>query len=273
MNILLPTDFSQNSWNAIAYAVDFFKNIHANFYIIHINDQEPEEVISDGSVIEKKKSNTVIQSFQLLLQKLQQQKTNTKHHFYTSIEDGNFIESIRLHVAEKHINFIVMGTQGNSNFKEATVGSHTTDVITKVKCPILVIPENARFRSVSEIAFPTDFNTRYKTKILSTLKRVSHFNNSALSVLYVSKKSEELSEIQQNNKLFLQGQLQDIPHSFHYKVDSTLEEAVQSFVVQHEVRMIAMMAKNLNFFQHILFHPIAKKISYHKEIPFLVLHE
>ncbi|MFD2433355.1 hypothetical protein ACFSO9_07185 [Mesonia maritima] len=44
-------------------------------------------------------------------------------------------------------------------------------------------------------------------------------------------------------------------------------------MVQHDVQMIAMMAKNLNFFQHILFHPVAKKISYHKEIPFLVLHE
>ncbi|MFD2433356.1 universal stress protein [Mesonia maritima] len=173
MNILLPTDFSQNSWNAISYAVDFFKNIHANFYIIHINNLELEEVVSNGNVIEKKKSNTTIQSFQILLQKLQQHETNAKHNFYTSVEDGNFIESIRLHVVEKSINFIVMGTQGNSNFKEATVGSHTTDVITKVKCPILVVPENARYKSVSEIAFPTDFNTGYKTKIVSTLKSFS----------------------------------------------------------------------------------------------------
>ena len=34
-----------------------------------------------------------------------------------------------------------------------------------------------------------------------------------------------------------------------------------------------MIAKNLNLFQRILFKPTIEEISYHTEIPFLVLHE
>jgi len=94
-----------------------------------------------------------------------------------------------------------------------------------------------------------------------------------LRVLYLSKKSEELTERQESNKSYLKEQLLEIEHSFHYTRNNTLEEAVESFVSSNETQVITMMAKNLNFFQHILFHPVAKKISYHKEVPFLVLHE
>ena len=39
-----------------------------------------------------------------------------------------------------------------------------------------------------------------------------------------------------------------------------------------EINLITMLAKNLNYFQKILFHPNIKEISYYKNIPFLVLH-
>ncbi|WP_341220224.1 universal stress protein [Polaribacter atrinae] len=34
-NILLPTDFSDNSWNAIQYAVQLFKDEKCNFFIMN----------------------------------------------------------------------------------------------------------------------------------------------------------------------------------------------------------------------------------------------
>ncbi|MEQ9582104.1 MAG: universal stress protein, partial [Arenibacter sp.] len=32
-NILFPTDFSLNSWNAIKYAIELFKDAPCNFYV------------------------------------------------------------------------------------------------------------------------------------------------------------------------------------------------------------------------------------------------
>ena len=36
-NVLLPTDFSENSWNAIKYAIHFLENIECHFYLLHVN--------------------------------------------------------------------------------------------------------------------------------------------------------------------------------------------------------------------------------------------
>jgi len=43
-NILLPTDFSENSLNAIDYAMHFFENWECDFYILNV--QKVSEYIS-----------------------------------------------------------------------------------------------------------------------------------------------------------------------------------------------------------------------------------
>lgn len=36
-NILIPTDFSDNAWNAIRYGMAFFKKIKCNFYLVNVS--------------------------------------------------------------------------------------------------------------------------------------------------------------------------------------------------------------------------------------------
>ena len=36
INILVPTDFSKNAWNAIEYALEYFKDSSCNFYLLHV---------------------------------------------------------------------------------------------------------------------------------------------------------------------------------------------------------------------------------------------
>jgi hypothetical protein len=62
-------------------------------------------------------------------------------------------------------------------------------------------------------------------------------------------------------------------NSFHETEGQNLEHAIQSFVTSLNLDFIAMVAKNLNFYQRILFKPQVEKISYHINIPFLILHE
>lgn len=275
MNILIPTDFSENSWNAIRYALALFEKTPVRFYFLHvIPDQEDHAHHGNPMAMETDDTLTMPRaSFSVFLKKLKKISLSKDHRFYTTMEDGAFTGVIRKKIKDYQIDMIVMGTNGASGYKEATVGRNTTDVITRVKCPVLVIPAKAQFVPPKDICLPTDFNNFFKHKVLKTLKSIVDLNDSTLSVLYVSKTSKQLNAFQDDHKNQLKIQLSDLHHSFHFIVDQTLEEAVEAFVRPREIGMIAMMAKNLNFFQHILFHPVARKISYHSEIPFLVLHE
>ncbi len=276
-NILIPTDFSENSWNAVAYALSFFKRVKCNFYLLHVSPFEEmigrDSFYGSKETVLEKSTQSDTEQMQLLLKRIEKLPLNTKHSFFKINEYIFFVDAIRKQVKEKNIDFIVMGTKGASGIKEKTIGSNTGDVITKVKCPVLVIPEKAIYTKPKEIAFPTDYNMLYKSRVLNTIMDTLTLNEAALRVLHVAKKEQELSDRQRKNKDFLDDSIDTIEHSFHFLSNPNIEEAIQCFVESRDIDMITMVAKNLNFFQRILFHPTVEKISYHITIPFLVLHE
>ena len=278
-NILLPTDFSENSWNAINYAINFFEKEPCNFYLLHVKRLD-KAIISDApyiaaqEIIAEVHTNTEKQKLRNILKRITSHfPTNTKHRFYTLTDYDFFIESIRKHVQEKKIDCIVMGTKGVSGLKEIIVGSNTGDVITKVKCTTLAVPERAQFVKPREIAFPTDFSLNYNLQILDPLTEILEKYKSALRLLYISKKKEDLNTDQNKSKELLDDYFNNLTHSFHHLKNNKVEEAIQCFVESRNISMICMVAKNLNYFQQILFHSKVEAISYHTEIPFLVVHE
>ena len=278
LQILVPTDFSKNAWNALKYGLDLYKSINCTFYLLHVNpiptysgagsSVKGSSKMAQESVLKESK-----ESLDQLLLRIENIPANAKHSFVTIALYDFFVDSIKREVETKNIDLIIMGTKGSTGLKKATMGSNTGDVITKVKCPLLAVPENAVFKRPEEIAFPTDYYLRYDLKVLNTLVEMTRMNKSVLRVLHISKKGEELNEEQLKNKEFLNDFLQDIEHSFHSLTGTDLETAVQDFTESSDIDMIAMVAKNLNFFQRILFRPKVEQISYHTDIPFLVLHE
>jgi len=168
---------------------------------------------------------------------------------------------------------IVMGTKGASGLKKYIIGSNTGDVITKVSCTTLVVPENAKFNSIKEIAFPTDLSISYHIQTLEPISEVLEEFDSFLRILHISKKEEDLIIDQIKYKELLEDYFFSNNYSFHFLTNNNIEDAVQCFVQSRDIDMIAMVAKNLNYFQRILFMPTVEEISYHTDVPFLVLHE
>ena len=278
-NILLPTDFSENSWNAIEYAIKFFENLTCNFFLLHVNT--PSSIvlndlpyITTSDTIENIYTKPVKQQIRLILKRISKQfKENKKHKFYTLLDDNFFIESIRKCVDDNKISMIVMGTKGASGIKKIIVGTNTGNVITKVKCTTLAVPENAKFNKIKEIAFPTDFSITNDLEALQPISNILDNYNCSLRIVNTGKKKEELNLDQIKNKEILEDYFIHYNYSFHYLKNKKVEDAIQCFVESRDIDMICMVAKNLNYFQHILFHSKVEQISYHTEIPFLVLHE
>ena len=277
--ILLPTDFSDNSWNAIEYALNFYKDSICNFYLLHVNRlsnvvtddylySSAQDVLVDTKVQQDKKQ------LKAVLKKISEKfPSSRKHKFYTLTDNNFFIESIRKHIEEKKVDVIVMGTKGASGLSKYIIGSNTGDVITQVKCTTLVVPENAKFNKIEEVAFPTDFSLSNGLQILQPITEILDKNKASLRVLNITKKASVLNPQQQKSRELLEDYFYNYTHSFHFLTNKKVEDAVQCFVKSRDINMIAMVAKNLNYFQQILFHNKVEEISYHTDIPFLVLHE
>ena len=278
-NILLLTDFSDNSCNAIEYALSFYQKTVCNFHILHVSkinhfNTHENRHITGKEEIDEVFIKPVKEQLERLKKRIINHPTNNKNHkFYTLADYSLFIDSVRKHVKEKEIDMIVMGTKGASKLQQFILGSNAGNVITKVHCTTLVIPESVKYSTLKEIAFPTDFVLPYTPQVLQPIFEILEKENPSLRIVHINKEKSLLNIDQQNNKNLLEDLLENYNYSFHSLTSKKTEHAVQLFVESRDVNMIVMIAKNLNYFQQILFHSKVEKISYHTSIPFLVLHE
>ena len=278
-NILLPTDFSENSWNAIVYALHFFEKTQCNFYLLHVNrfnnlvDRDSPRFPTQETIENLYTKPSKKQLKDVLKRIAKEFPDNKNHKFYTLTDYNFFIVSIRKQVDDKKIDMIIMGTKGASGLKEFIIGSNAGDVITKVKCTTLVIPEESSFTTIKEIAFPTDFALSYNIQILQPILNILDRYDTSLRILHINKKDVELNKAQRENKDLLEDYFENFEYSFHFLSNKKIEDAIQCFSESRDIDMMIMIAKNLNYFQHILFHSKVEKISYHTNMPFLILHE
>ena len=146
--ILIPTDFSENSWNAIKYGLALFQDSKNTFYLLHVNpipaySGAGSSVRAASRMMDEALLKSNKEDLDEIITKIKELPFNTEHTFISYSTHDYFIDCIKREVQDKTIDLIIMGTKGASGIKEITLGSNTGDVITRVKCPLLAVPENA----------------------------------------------------------------------------------------------------------------------------------
>ena len=159
-NILIPTDFSDNAWNALVYGISFFKKTHCTFHIVHINSintnasGEAATYVSPD-ILEKTILAESKEKLKALSKKIELLPLNVKHEFHFKAIYGFFTDQLKEFVKKKNIDLIIMGTKGASGLKSVSIGSNTGNVITKVPCTLMAVPEDATYEKIEEIGFPS----------------------------------------------------------------------------------------------------------------------
>ncbi len=273
--ILVPTDFSSNAWNAFEFARKRFEHVPCRFYILHVADLADSPVVGNSLVFAKPENKTAKNDLRTLFEKISGLAPNANHKFMALQEYGYFVDMVRKSIAENNIDLLVMGTKGANGLKESVIGSNTGDVIHKVHCDVLIVPEKAVYRSIEEVVFPTDFNDFYTHHILESLSDLLAMGETRLRVMHVKANIGKLNQHQEFNKAYLDDYLQEVygnAHSFHTITNTKVPNAIAVFVDQMGIDLVVMVAKNLNFLQQLFFDSSIKKLSFHTEVPMLVLH-
>jgi len=277
--ILLPTDFSNNSWLAINYGMQLFKDEACDFYLLNAfsgTNNLIKNIInmeSGGDFYKEAKEKSEENLSKILDRLIINKHGDPKHNFKTISVFNDPIEAIKDIVEQKDIEIIIMGTKGKTNDKGTVFGSVAVYVMEKVRnCPVIVVPESAKHALPKEIVFPTSYKTHYKRRELSYLANIAKKCDATIAILHISKENG-LDENQKEHKQMLKDIFEDVKYTFHYLSHYSVESAVNIFVESRDSDMVAFINKKHKFFGSILTNPMVKGISFHSKVPILVMHD
>ncbi len=273
-HILVPTDFSDNAWNALKYGIELFQKTKCTFYVMHIN---PIPGYTGAGTSVKRASGKLadtllkdsMKNLNALIARTKELSLKTEHTFVPLAFYSHFTDTVKGVVENKNIDLIIMGTKGATGAKEVLFGSNTANVIKMSKCTVLAIPPHYSYKEPKEILFPTDYEITYEKEKFYQLLDIAKWYASSINVMHVST-GYDLSQKQENNKRELK-KLLGSSSIFHDVPDNSVITAVNKFQVKTPVNLIVMVQNKHTFMERLFREPVIKKIGFHVTVPFMVI--
>jgi nucleotide-binding universal stress UspA family protein len=166
-NIIVTIDFSDESMNALRFALVFVKKIRANIHLIYVINSKNKFVNKDG--IDERSFAT--EQFEKIVSKFQVRlkKSKMSYHILKGVihlEIIKFADSI-------NADLIFTSTSGISGFKEYLVGKVANKIISYSKVPVISVKDDSCSRVISKIVVPVDrtLDSRQKLPIAAEIAK------------------------------------------------------------------------------------------------------
>ncbi|MFX0558608.1 universal stress protein [Maribacter sp. CXY002] len=264
LNILLPTDFSENAQKAIYYAVYLLEREVCKFYFLHAYHDTPS--ISGNKADSRN-------DLEKLMERVRIENDNPKHYYEIILETDSLLNLINKTVLNIKMDYIFVGTKGFSTLHEVFMGSNTVDLIKNVHtCPIITVPQTYDYDLPEEIIFASDYEHYYIEPELAPLINMVKLWDSRLSVVHLHAKKQLTSE-QERRKELLKHILKEVKTKFKEEIIiKSIAYTLQQLTHENEnIGMIALLNTKHSFFQKLLREPVIKNLTFQTNVPLLVL--
>ncbi len=269
-HILVPVDFSAVSRNAAIYAAELAKLFKARLLLFHAYmlptpvSEVPYVMVTADEM--QKENETYIRK-----------EAEHLHGTYGIevewlVRIGIASDEVRELVKEKGIDMVVMGMKGAGGL-DKIIGSTTTNVIRKVKVPVLIIPHDASYTSVKHITYASDFSDKTQIELFKPLLELAELFQAKIHILHVQRphepvKADELVSARTNADIFASRD-----HEFVTIQDQSITHGIHEYLQHHSSDLLAMIAHRHSFFERVFSKSYTAAMAYETRIPLLVLHD
>lgn len=276
--ILVPVDFSDCSNNAVNYAIAIGMHTGAIvdlIHAVHFPVAESELMISADQELEKH-AEIRMENLRTSIRNWLVKNRGVELAIEYQVRIGLAGDLIRIAAeANSAETLIVMGTQGASGLGSTIIGSVTSHVIGKTACPILAVPEDARFSGFSKIVYATDW-TSSDEHAIGQLVDFARLFGSEVHLVHVLTSNEDFSVADIDAfeaNIDEKANYENLFFHIHVAESSSVEKELQYVVERTGADLLAMLTRNKSFFERIFSSSLTRKIAMHSETPLLAFHE
>ncbi|OKL40360.1 universal stress protein [Pontibacter flavimaris] len=280
-SILVPIDYSNNSRNALTYALEIARVTGAEIILFHafypimtppasLDTTDVILALEEGKARSLKDfalaTRTEIGAADGLLEAYQSIPLRAAARMGGSYE--MILEAIEKYKAD----LVVMGMQGGGPFSQALLGSTTISVMQESKVPILAVPENMPFRYFRKVLFATNLSKLPATADLQPLRDFVATFEASLQVLHLYKNNLQYATFDPHEALEqLSAKLQGITLDFQFDIQEEVAEGIQKYILEQHADLLVLIPQRHNFMERLLDRSVTGKITAHPQVPLLAL--
>lgn len=258
--VIIPVDFSETSLNAARFAAQMLAGKKEVTAIIYNN----YESASDYDVAVMYQENL---------------KREFKAKGVESVEceaemGGDLIENISRLAHTVRATLIVMGITGKSVVRQAMFGSNTLKLVDQNLYPVMIIPPDATYKGINNVALASDFKDVEATVPAALINAVLEMFKPKLHILNVNKDHYvSLTEEIEAGKLKFREMFDKTPVEFYFLTMNDFYQAVDQFVTDYNIDVLLTIPKHQSNAISLFKSSHTKRLAYHSRIPILAAHE
>ena len=275
--ILIPTDFSRAAGNATDFALSLFKGRQCTFQFL--NTYTPDFINSRVMAVtpitgleEDHMQRHSEEGLAYLVERLERKYPDSGFAYETYSSFSLLPEEIRERVNLGQTDLIVSGTTGASGLKEVFMGSNTVRILKAAdNCPVLVVPEESRFKKPKKVGFATDFSRPFTGRQLEQIHFYTSCFHSSLEVIHIGTE-DALSSLQRFHKKELFLELDPLKPIMRWlNAESSKAAALQRFIDDSSLDLLILVRNERSPVEELLREPVVKRMAFHIRVPMLVL--
>ncbi len=267
MNVLILSDFSAVAMNATHYAMDLLQEEEVHLTLLNIYVSEPGA--TKEAAIEKRNATKAI--LEERVQKLQARSEGRPHKVSGCYFEGQLVNAARDFVNQHEVDLIVMGAVSKRFHHKTILGDHTFEIISKIKCNILAVPEDSNFTGLKRMLMPVDYSASFGNRNLQFLNTGKFFHKTRLSVREIMNTPDRNDEKSQKQELFKD--LNQIRADFATLEDPAVYDQETWTEIQNKFDLIVLLGKNIKICERLLHNRHGLYTSAPNRLPILVLHD
>jgi nucleotide-binding universal stress UspA family protein len=271
--IVVPTDFSAISNNAMFYAADMAKEINASLLLFHAY-QVPVSMTDVPIVlvsVEELQKNAEAKMADA--KKLLEQKNISDLKIYTETKLGDAIDELE-NLCQKIKPFaVVMGTKGATGVERVLFGSTALTAIKHLTWPVIVVPPNKKFKGIKKAGFACDFREVVETTPTKSIKDFVKEFNAELHVLNVDFQNKHFKADTPEQSGLLHEELRDLNPKYDFIEYEKVEEGINKFADDNDLDLVITIPKKHKLLDSLFKKSHTRELVFHSHVPILCVHE
>ncbi|GJM33546.1 MAG: hypothetical protein DHS20C18_25470 [Saprospiraceae bacterium] len=275
--ILIPTDFSENAGDALAYALDFIGNQKAHLHILHIVEPSvtaPELSMTSDDLLkvlfdEGRASMKAVEAYS---KKSLAEMGKSQVKLTTNVTAGGTAAAINEEAKVIHADLIIMGTQGSNHSRlEKALGTISTGVLSDSPCPVILVPQAYRFKPIDKVLFATNLAHEDPYELWRATELI-YPNISIVRCIHVVK--DRVAKDDKALETFAKYMVDHSPSIqtiFHIELGKDIESVIAEYANDYGAELIIMHRSKRNFWEKVFGKSHTRRMAFMLELPLLVL--